>query len=124
MATIELTKLQGAELLDRADHPALTELAKRENPRIKRWISIKSGSSTRRYRCNICGTEIESESAGHRVTQRVRDAIAEHREHELHRVHAGRVTGCDLRDCDAGLAIADWYDEHSLPECAKEIRSA
>ena len=62
---------------------ALDAVAKLRNPRCSKWYGARGGSSKRYYQCNICGTEIDTESAHYPMTKHSATAIEAHRQAHL-----------------------------------------
>ena len=52
--------------------------ARQNNPRVKRWVGVRSTASCRSYICYCCDSLIDTESAKHAPTQHAEQAIREH----------------------------------------------
>ncbi len=100
--------------LDDFDHSGLTALAKSDNPRVKRWVGVRSTSSRRTYTCHLCGEMIDTESSRNRPTKHAAKAIEDHRAE-----HIGELIGRAVEESpfpepatsDDWRVFADWLDE-------------
>lgn len=60
------------------DKYPLTHEEATKDYRVRHIVGIRGGSSKRRYNCNVCGVEVDSDSAKYPVTKHALNAIDAH----------------------------------------------